>query len=338
MTSRDEHKERQDALMAELLTVSGRCFLPATPRHGPVALKIVRDDDDLPFILEPPSELGEEARRFMRELFRSFHLYTRVESTVNINAAAYEDYLLGSRPGRTLEDDLYDYCTLIVDEAIAALTLTVAIAMPHMTANVGPIFRFPRKPEPSKLPHGWESQVHSHSLDAALMLADRLGWPPTRVLPLREVLAWMEDVPGWNRGFGQGRVGRAVAAFSHIVSLRGGFDAEHLLWALMGLEALYAYGKEGLRAQLVAKSQVLLGPPTSDKKRFGKMYDYRSRLVHGDLDLPFAGRRLSDDEARHFTHETDESGRLATVVLLASIQALIARNWHALEFDYHIVE
>lgn len=52
-----------------------------------------------------------------------------------------------------------------------------------------------------------------------------------------------------------------------------------------GLEALYCQGNSNLPGQLNVKSTLLLGDRVSFKKDFNKMYDYRSRFVHGDLNF-----------------------------------------------------
>ena len=77
-----------------------------------------------------------------------------------------------------------------------------------------------------------------------------------------------------------------MAALSYAAP--GSVDSEsslNLAWVLLGLEALYCTGNVGLREQLVAKSELVLGPRVENKKAFGAMYDFRSRLLHGDMDL-----------------------------------------------------
>jgi hypothetical protein len=60
---------------------------------------------------------------------------------------------------------------------------------------------------------------------------------------------------------GTGRTGRAIAALSRI--LCGDINASSdmgIAWALLGLEALYADGNQGLSQQILRKSEILLGP------------------------------------------------------------------------------
>jgi hypothetical protein len=144
----------------------------------------------------------------------------------------------------------------------------------------------------------------------------------------------------WTDGIGRTRVGRALAALTHVFEERESLNpGPRLLWALLGLEALYCDGKEGLKAQLIRKAQLLLGPFSSHKKSMSKLYDYRSRFVHGGLDLPISYRYRADDEdAGKFLEEAEDAAAFATVTLLASVQELVRRNWQTLDFDFVMLE
>lgn len=168
----------------------------------------------------------------------------------------------------------------------------------------------------------------------AKRLSDRLGWPTIRNLTFSEVWNWARETPGFANGIGTGRVGRALGALSYLACRPDwAYSPADLMWGMIGLEALYAKGKEGLKAQLMDKSEVLLGPREAYKKRFSGMYDYRSRFVHGDLDLPFVYNRYSDST---FPAEAADCEHLATAMLLASIQELVVRGWYNVEFLYTV--
>lgn len=156
---------------------------------------------------------------------------------------------------------------------------------------------------------------------------------------LRQVFDWLESLDGWSDGIGRGHVGRAVAALSHAVATSRGHNSPlRLMWGMVGLEALYCRGKDGLRAQVSEKAQLLLGVLSSHKKRIGQLYDYRSSFLHGSRDIPFAQREREDDQdAMQFFWQSDDESALAIIALLASIQELVVRNWHELEFRTHIV-
>ena len=84
----------------------------------------------------------------------------------------------------------------------------------------------------------------------------------------------------------RGRVGRAISASSYLIKQQA-YDVSpvDLVWALLAIEALSATGNEGLKNQLMTKSELLLGKRFAYKKRFQRIYDFRSRFVHGDIDF-----------------------------------------------------
>lgn len=168
--------------------------------------------------------------------------------------------------------------------------------------------------------------------------AERLKWPEIRTLKIREVYEWLTRVPGFSDRRGIGRVGRAIAALSHLIKMASRDDDElSLVWALLGLEALYGQGNVGMKAQLLEKSEALLGPRNENKKVFGWMYDFRSRLLHGDMDMLF--QHNTDDATPAYEKnfgELNECEQLATAILLSTLQNLYERNSYSLEFRYAV--
>ena len=59
-----------------------------------------------------------------------------------------------------------------------------------------------------------------------------------------------------------------------------------LFWSLSGLEALFVEGDTGITQQLNDKIQIFLGEIESDKRRLKKLYNFRSSLIHGGMNIP----------------------------------------------------
>jgi hypothetical protein len=108
-----------------------------------------------------------------------------------------------------------------------------------------------------------------------------------------------------------------------------------MFWALLGLEALYGRGRDGLADQLRSKSEVFLGAPAAHRRVISKMYDFRSRFIHGDLDVPFQAAPF--DELSGFTERLDEAELTGIALLVSSLQTLAAANQQELEFKYTLV-
>jgi hypothetical protein len=312
----EEHEERIATLYSEILPLSGRVFARPDASCGEVALQIKKlelEDEELKldererflYSITPAAFLGFSADIDVdpEGVFRSMHVPKDDEPTVLESVAKAR-----------------------LVEAVATLSLAVAIAHPSTLYLWPPTFESETETA--------ESRVRWGDVGRGTFIAREMGWPLVRELETRRVLEWLERLPGWAHGVGQGRVGRAVGALSQALATERGLDsALSLVWAMIGLEALYCHHHEGLKAQLSTNVQLLLGRWSSYKKRFGKVYDYRSAFLHGSLDVPFAHRtRQDDDLAWRFIWDSDEEAGLAMVTLLASIQELIERGWHDLRF------
>jgi hypothetical protein len=151
---------------------------------------------------------------------------------------------------------------------------------------------------------------------------------------VRRVYLWLKKLDGFVDGIGRGPIGHAVAALSYVTSPDHQNESE-MVWPLIGLEALYGRGKDGLERQILEKSELFLGPRTEFKSKFRSIYETRSRFVHGDVDLPLAHRHLDPDEVGgSFSRDSGEVTSLAASILLASLQKLALEGRTDLEFRF----
>jgi hypothetical protein len=175
-------------------------------------------------------------------------------------------------------------------------------------------------------------------LVAAVQVSQEKGWPKLIAPSIKETWAWLIASGALVDGVGVGRLGRALSALSHLTA-SSNLDRSsiELAWVLLGLEALYARGNVGLKEQLLGKTESVLGPRTENKKLFGAVYDFRSRLIHGDVDIPLRFTEFDGaDKYEKFHSERYEHEALATAVLIATIQWMIKRKAHSLEFEYAV--
>ncbi|HBK69451.1 MAG TPA: hypothetical protein DDZ91_12470 [Firmicutes bacterium] len=154
-----------------------------------------------------------------------------------------------------------------------------------------------------------------------------LEWPLFRSLTIAETWLWLMKLKGYCAGLSTNSVERAVCAFSHLST----DYPQDLFWAVMGLEALYDTKAVGVMHQVRERAQILLGTfPNHVNKLFNEMYTYRSKLIHGDLDLsPVCADLFCGDES---LKEYKKSLYTAIGVLTASLQELVIRKWSTLEF------
>lgn len=159
------------------------------------------------------------------------------------------------------------------------------------------------------------------------------GWPQLANIPFVDVLNWLKAIDGFAIGIPAGPSGRAVSALTHVLMDSG----LKLVWAVLGLEAIYCRGGKDLAHQLRQKSSALLGEPKEYKKRIQEMYEHRSELVHGSLNVPMAYEWLEALEPFEKIQEREiQSTQFATTLLVSTIQQLILRGGHSIESDFTV--
>jgi hypothetical protein len=177
---------------------------------------------------------------------------------------------------------------------------------------------------------------HITSFDVTREFATGRGWPKLQELSVAKAWEWLQTVPGFLQFESQTPCGRALAAFTYLLIEHSEESPLDVLWLLMALEALYSHGHEALKFQLRAKAEALLGKPEKFKKMLSLTYDFRSALVHGDVNLPF--RHAPGDWVSESYDKMDEAKQSAMAVLLATFQEMILRNKHELNFDYELTD
>ena len=172
----------------------------------------------------------------------------------------------------------------------------------------------------------------NNNLWEATQQARNIGWPTISSLNFLDVWEWILSVPGFINGFGKGKTGRALAAFSYLFSSNDNFF-ERMIWSIIGLESLYGESSMSIRKQLLDKTEVVIGSRTKNKKNIGKMYDLRSRYLHGDVDFPsrhFIFDAMSEYE--QFLFDISNAELTFSAVLVATLQEMIKRNIYELTF------
>lgn len=180
-------------------------------------------------------------------------------------------------------------------------------------------------------------QMCTIPLQFAVRTATRIGWPYLHQLEFTKVWKWLIKQKGFLNGFSNGTLERSLNAFTHLFKVTDDeLSPVHLFWALVGIEALYVKEKNSLLEQVREKSQLFLGKQKEFKKKISRMYNFRSRFIHGDLDFPNSYVSTRDAVASKYEDELIEATALAIAILVASIQELISRDWKGVEFSLEI--
>jgi len=175
--------------------------------------------------------------------------------------------------------------------------------------------------------------IHRESLDDV----KSLKWPNYMNLKIIDVWNWFNENDFSSQRFSKSKTEIALNAFSKLFGSDLSNISIDLIWSLIGIEALYCSGKEGLSEQIFKKTQVFLGEILDFKKRLKQMYDFRSRLIHGDLNIP-PNHYYDDGDEENVKFEEDLYGStiLAVAVLTATLQKMVHEKRNCLNFKYVI--
>ena len=175
------------------------------------------------------------------------------------------------------------------------------------------------------------------SLQRAYDFIQKYKWPAINDLSFIDGWNWHENHLLFFDGFSINKTSRAINSLSRIFTfdLKSKDHSNDLLWAMIGIEALLTNGKGGVLEQVREKLAVLFNNSTpSIKKIINRMYNYRSRFVHGDIDFQSFGYFF--DAAERFTKYTDEQMEtvdISIAILVSTLQYIIKNNWSGINFE-----
>jgi hypothetical protein len=176
-----------------------------------------------------------------------------------------------------------------------------------------------------------------------LQIADSLNdlekvWPKLHQPKLVDVVKWIKKISAFNPPVATTRLQRTFAAFTYVLRHRHmESEGELLFRAMQGLEAFYCDGVGDLRKQLADKTQVWLGLTQSPSNIVGKLYDLRSKYVHGSAAMPYAVSIEDPDEHAPSTmREFYDGVELATRLLVATLQRCVTEQIQDIKWSYSI--
>ncbi|WP_342426711.1 hypothetical protein [Paenibacillus sp. FSL L8-0158] len=183
------------------------------------------------------------------------------------------------------------------------------------------------------------TKILINGFEEAYIFTQKTKWPTLEHLDIVEVWEWITKKVGFLDGIGGTAVERALTALTYLFGdVNESNEGMDLFYTMIGLEALYSSSNNGIKEQLVEKSQVFLGVQNEYKKLFKSMYDYRSKFIHGGLNFPGKFNYFDGtEEFSSFMKENHSVTLMAQSVLIATLQQLSKRNMNELTFKYRLV-
>lgn len=280
------------------------------------------------WIAEAVISVDGEVRRF--PFNRGFLVFS---SEVKISSSQYRNALRNSDGSPVEEGQYTDEQLIQVYKEFVVSTLADYAFLFSLSANIAKpgAFQFTKRYLFQNRQLQRKIGGTMNSLDRALDVFNKYSWPPISNLDVFNMWDWLERIPGFTSGEARSALGRAVGLLSYLLCDHWKDENElALVWALIGLEAIYGKGNIGLKSQLIEKTELFLGPRTTHKKEFGNMYDFRSRLVHGDKNFHFRGFEGGFESS--FSRKLMDSEDFAVATLISTLQRMCMQGIDELNF------
>ena len=181
--------------------------------------------------------------------------------------------------------------------------------------------------------------LSANSIFNAKNSAEEHNWPKFADIKIADAWNWAMSNHLALDAFDGTQLGRALSAFSRIFEYSKFDELVQLVWAMVGIEAIFGKESNGIMEQLREKAEVIFGEQEQFKKRISKMYKFRSKFIHGKLDFPCANF-LYDGAvpAEKFDAELFDSCYMAIAILCGALQYIAANGWSGLSFKYKVEE
>ena len=158
--------------------------------------------------------------------------------------------------------------------------------------------------------------------EGALEFSLSSDWPERQTAGLQNVFDWYRKLNGTTAGHSNTPIGRATCAFTYLFhpdpSRRALMD---LVWSLAGIEALLGEADQSRR--LITDKLLLLFPEGEGssgeiRKLIRAVYDFRSRMLHGNRNISSRRLEMDDDDLKFKKYVEEESNATNLSILLLS--------------------
>ncbi len=182
-----------------------------------------------------------------------------------------------------------------------------------------------------------ETNRYVHSISSVVMEALEREWPKPLTLDLDVTWNWLLNFKDEIDFISKTKIGRAINALTHVIQYSGDISPEGIFWAAIGIESLYTESSNNVLDQIDTKSQLFLGERKSYLRVFKEFYDYRSRLLHGDINFPSNHYLMEEgDDFDLFIKNQLQKSSVAISVLFCTLQKMIDKDLGGLIFDKKI--
>jgi hypothetical protein len=293
----------------------------------------------LPSLAEAESRVAQPSRKVARDLFLlnpdmllnpNIHEFLKVQGSFHYDKELIQESIQAKDSNSSISDNtILSMASTELSSALEDALILAQLAYPiRISSQTGRTWvgRYPRNTI---------SNISGFPSDP--IYASEPQWPAIGIVPIEVVCDWESRLGLFQQGIARTPIQRALASFTHAATLSTIRSGELLFWAMQGLEAFYCRGNGDLRRQLSEKSKLLLGPWKDTKNIVGRLYDFRSKFVHGDFNLERWNNDFTPEPSDWKTLEAFDSALgLAVRMLLATLQKCAREKIVGVEFDYSL--
>lgn len=186
-----------------------------------------------------------------------------------------------------------------------------------------------------------DKYYHDFSLHSSILLNDLyekdMIWPQINRLAIRKVWNYIKYETSILTKKSETKIENGLNAFSYLIE-NNSDSMQSLFWAMSGIEALYAEGEIGIGYQIDMKAKHIFGEPIENKSLLKKLYNFRSKFLHGNMKIPINYGWLSEDDEDEYDEEFYNMKCLATRLLTATLQMIIKKDLKRFDFEFKLIE
>lgn len=157
----------------------------------------------------------------------------------------------------------------------------------------------------------------------------KMNWPIIKNVKLIDTINWFYKFNIHPNNRSENNLHRAINGFSNLFgSLREKRSAD-LFWVMLAIESLLVESNQNVTSQFKEKSKIILGEPKEYKRKLTKLYEYRSKLIHGKFNI--YPKFYSD--YKNVKVEYNDYLMFAVSILIALIRELIEKQKAEFEFE-----
>lgn len=181
----------------------------------------------------------------------------------------------------------------------------------------------------------WKRQGHGMINEHLTHGVRVCSWPQYKRLSIEETLAWAQKRSGFLNKSSDNKVSRALCCFTQLFTeYSPQQDYLYLLWSMIGLEAITNSGAAGVQSSFYNRICEMLGEPKKSKNKFKDLYRERSKLIHGQYNLPAQFASGSDDlEVPEHPEELNDAQSLAISIFVGCLQYCVEKKVADITFE-----